>query len=97
MSEKIFSGPSEFADFFKENPDMLGPFPWASSLINHLNSLHVGCKCNLEARKSNVDKIYSDIVTQMIGSNAGLGSILKKQMNVEKVIFKLKEKVILEV
>ena len=50
-----------------------------------------------EARKSNVDKIYSDIVTQMIGSNAGLGSILKKQMNVEKVIFKLKEKVILEV
>ena len=97
MSEKHFSGPEDLVKWFKENPDMLGPFPWGQSLVGHFDSIHAGCKCNLNARKANVDKIYSDIVTQIIGKNESLASMIKNQLKTDKVTFSLAEKVLLEI
>ena len=96
MSEKIFKGPADFAEYFKGNPDMLVTIPWGNHICNSVESINKGCSCRKKKRKNNADKIYLDIIKNVFKNNRNVCSILKKSLQVKRLVFELDGKIILE-
>ncbi len=94
--QKIFDGPFDFALYFEENPDMLAAIPWGSHVIKSVKSIDKGCNCKRKTRVNNTKSIYKNIVLKIFKDNKNMTNILKKSLNVKKIIFKLDKEVIFE-
>ena len=96
MNEKIFKGPVDFAEYFKKNPNMLAAFPWGNHVCNSVDSINKGCGCKKKKRVSNADNIYMGIVKNVLRNNKSLLGVLRKSLAVERLVFELNGKVLLE-
>jgi hypothetical protein len=89
MDKKVFNSPIELADWFRQNPDMLGPIPWGGNLIAHIDNLGKGCKCKTQVKVQNVEQVYKDIVINIFKENANFAKMIKGQTKAEVVVFLL--------
>ncbi|MBC8395309.1 MAG: hypothetical protein H8E05_01310 [Bacteroidetes bacterium] len=97
MDEKIFNEPKDLVDWFKENPDMLGPIPWGENLIAHYENVGKGCNCKKKIRVENVEKVYENLVVKIFKENANFSAILKKTVEAKTVKFFLNGKLLAEI
>jgi hypothetical protein len=88
------------ADWFKANPAIQYTMPWGLNFLSHFMSLGKGCKCNHKKKLANVEVVYRDAVSNIVGKNENFISIFKREFKARKLIFKVKEEdeeVLLEV
>ena len=97
MNEKIFNDPSELVHWFKANPHVLGPIPWAENLVSHHYNIGKGCSCKKKVRVENVEKVYEALVVKILKENKNFSSILKGSMSVSKVKFYLNGEMLAEI
>lgn len=97
MDEKIFNGPEDLVNWFKENPDMLGPIPWGGNLIAHFENINVGCGCTKNARIGNVEQVYTNLVIKIFKENENFSLMLKGSTGAKKIKFYLKEELLAEI
>ena len=94
MSEKVFNSPEELVSYFKDNERVLADIPWGLDLISHWKSINKGCSCKKKARIENVNAVYKDLVINVFGKSEMVSNILKKDMGVESITFKLNDEVL---
>ena len=97
MDKKVFNGPKELADWFRANPDMLGPIPWGGNLIAHLENVGKGCKCNLKIKIRNVEQVYKDLVINIFKENANFAKMIKGETGAQTITFLLNGEIVAEI
>mgnify|MGYP003131759461 FL=1 len=97
MSEKVKTfTPNELVDWFRENNEMRLTMPWAANLIAHKDSIGRGCKCKAKAKKNNFETVYKNMVLEIFVQNPHPVAIMKRELEVDKIIFQLGEETLKE-
>lgn len=95
MTEKTFT-PNTLVDWFRENSEMRLTMPWGANLIAHKEAIGRGCKCKAKAKANNFHLVYKNIALEIFTQNPHHIALMKRELKVEKIIFKIDEEVIKE-
>ena len=93
--QRVFR-PKDLVEWFKENPDMMNVMPWGANLVAHSDSIGKGCKCKRKSKISNLMKVYKNIVLEIFTQNSHHVALMKRELQVDKIVFMVEDDIIKE-
>ena len=70
--------------------------PWGANLIAHKEAIGRVCKCKAKAKANNFHLVYKNIAQEIFTQNPHHIALMKRELGVDKIIFKIEEEVIKE-